>query len=84
MSDSLAISRLKKKRNLYVVIAVVSLAGSICAALPRRVKSFNAHKQANAEWIRLQGEIVAAQGKIKTVQAEILKIQAELRSPPAR
>ncbi len=84
MSDSPAISRLKKKRNLYVVIALVTLAGSIGASLPRRVKSFNAHKQANAEWIRLQGEIVAAQGKIKTVQAEILKIQAELRSPPAR
>jgi hypothetical protein len=84
VSDSPAISRLKKKRNLYVVIALVTLAGSIGASLPRRVKSFNAHKQANAEWIRLQGEIVAAQGKIKTVQAEILKIQAELRSPPAR
>ena len=84
MSDSPAISRLKKKRNLYVVIAVVSLAGSLGASLPRRVKGFNAHKQANAEWIRLQGEIVAAQVKIKTVQAEILKIQAELRLPPAR
>ena len=84
MSDSTTIYRLKKKRNLYVAIAVVSLAGSLGASLPRRVKSFNAHKQANAEWIRLQGEIVAAQGKIKTVQAEILKIQAKLRSPPAR
>jgi hypothetical protein len=84
VSDSSVISQLKKKRNLYVAISVVSLAGSIGASLPRRVKSFNAHKQANAEWIRLQGEIVAAQGKIKTVQAEILKIQAELRSPPER
>jgi len=84
VSDSPVISRLKKKRYLYVVIAVVALVGSIGASLPRRVKSFNAHKQANAEWIRLQGEIVAAQGKIKTVQAEILKIQAELKSPPAR
>ncbi len=84
MSDFTTIYRLKKKRNLYVAIAVVWLAGSIGASLPRRVKSFNAHKLANAEWIRLQGEIVAAQGKIKTVQAEILKIQAELRSPPAR
>ena len=84
MSDSPAISRLKKKRNLYVAIAVVSLAGSLGASLPRRLKSFNAHKQANAEWIHLQGEIVAAQGKIKNVQAEILKIQAELKSPSAR
>jgi predicted nucleic acid-binding Zn-ribbon protein len=84
VSDSPAISRLNKKRNLYVVIAVVSLAGSLGAALPRRVKSFNAHKQANAEWIRLQGEIVAAQGKIKNVQTEILRIQAELRSTSAR
>ena len=84
MSDSPAISRLKKKRNLYVAIAVVSLAGSLGAALPRRVKSFNAHKQANAEWIRLQGEIVATQGKIKNVQAEILKIQAELKLSSAR
>ena len=81
MSDSPAISRLKKKRNLYVAIAVVSLAGSLGASLPRRVKSFNAHKQANAEWIRLQGEIVAAQGKIKIVQAEILRIQAALKTP---
>jgi hypothetical protein len=84
VSDSPAISRLKKKRNLYVAIAVVSLAGSLGAALPRRVKSFNAHKQANAEWIRLQGEIVATQGKIKNVQAEILKIQAELKLSSAR
>ena len=84
MSDSSANSRLKKKRNLYVAIAVVSLAGSVAAALPRRVQSFNAHKQANAELLRLQGEIVAAQGKIKTVQAEILKIQAALKSPPPR
>jgi hypothetical protein len=81
VSDSPAISRLKKKRNLYVAIAVVSLAGSLGASLPRRVKSFNAHKQANAEWIRLQGEIVAAQGKIKIVQAEILRIQAALKTP---
>ncbi len=81
MSDSPAISRLKKKRNLYVAIAVVSLAGSLGASLPRRVKSFNAHKQANAEWIRLQGEIVAAQGKIKNVQTEILRIQAALKTP---
>jgi hypothetical protein len=81
VSDSPAISRLKKKRNLYVAIAVVSLAGSLGASLPRRVKSFNAHKQANAEWIRLQGEIVAAQGKIKNVQTEILRIQAALKTP---
>ena len=81
MSDSPSISRLKKKRNLYVSIAVVSLAGSLGASLPRRVKSFNAHKQANAEWIRLQGEIVAAQGKIKNVQTEILRIQAALKTP---
>ena len=81
MSDFTTISRLKKKRNLYVAIAVVSLAGSLGAALPRRVKSFNAHKQANAEWIRLQGEIVATQGKIKNVQAEILRIQAALKTP---
>ena len=84
MSDSPSISRLKKKRNLYVVIAVVSLAGSLGASLPRRVKSFNAHKQANAELLRLQGEIVATQGKIKNVQAEILKIQAELKLSSAR
>ena len=84
MSDSPAISRLKKKRNLYVVIAVVTLAGSLGASLPRRIKSFNAHKQANAELLRLQAEIVAAQGKIKNVQAEILKIQAELKSPSTR
>jgi hypothetical protein len=81
VSDSPAISRLKKKRNLYVAIAVVSLAGSLGASLPRRVKSFTAHKQANAEWIRLQGEIVAAQGKIKNVQTEILRIQAALKTP---
>ena len=84
MSDSPAISRLKKKRNLYVAIVGVSLAGSIGASLPRRVKSFNAHKQANADLLFLQGEIVAVQGKIKNVQAEILNIQATLKSPPAR
>jgi len=81
VSDSPSISRLKKKRNLYVVIAVVSLAGSLGASLPRRVKSFNAHKQANAEWIRLQAEIVASEVKIRNVQAEILKIQAALKTP---
>ena len=81
MSDSPAISRLKKKRNLYVVIAVVSLAGSLGASLPRRVKSFNAHKQANAELLRLQAEIVASEVKIRNVQTEILKIQAALKTP---
>ena len=81
MSDSPAISRLKKKRNLYVAIAVVSLAGSLGASLPRRVKSFNAHKQANAELLRLQAEIVASEEKIRNVQAEILKIQAALKTP---
>ena len=81
MSDSSSISRLKKKRNLYVVIAVVSLAGSLGASLPRRVKSFNAHKQANAELLRLQAEIVASEVKIRNVQAEILKIQAALKTP---
>ena len=81
MSDSPNISRLKKKRNLYVAIAVVSLAGSIGASLPRRVKSFNAHKQANAELLRLQAEIVASEVKIRNVQAEILKIQAALKNP---
>ena len=81
MSDSPAISRLKKKRNLYVAIAVVSLAGSIGASLPRRVKSFNAHKQANAELLRLQAEIVASEVKIRNVQTEILKIQAALKTP---
>lgn len=81
MSDSPAISRLKKKRNLYVSIAVVSLAGSLGASLPRRVKSFNAHKQANAELLRLQAEIVASEVKIRNVQAEILKIQAALKTP---
>ncbi len=81
MSDSPAISRLKKKRNLYVAIAVVSLAGSLGASLPRRVKSFNAHKQANAELLRLQAEIVASEVKIRNVQAEILKIQAALKTP---
>ena len=81
MSDSSAISRLKKKRNLYVAIAVVSLAGSIGASLPRRVKSFRDHKQANAELLRLQAEIVASQEKIRNVQAEILKIQAALKNP---
>ncbi len=81
MSDSSAISRLKKKRNLYVAIAVVSLAGSLGASLPRRVKSFNAHKQANAELLRLQAEIVASEVKIRNVQAEILKIQAALKNP---
>ena len=84
MSDSSAISRLKKKRNLYVAIAVVSLAGSIGASLPRRVKSFNAHKQANGELLWFQSEIVASQEKIKNVQAEIIKIQADLKSPPPR
>jgi monomeric isocitrate dehydrogenase len=81
VSDSPAISRLKKKRNLYVSIAVVSLAGSLGASLPRRVKSFNAHKQANAELLRLQAEIVASEVKIRNVQAEILKIQAALKTP---
>ena len=81
MSDSPTISLLKKKRNLYVVIAVVSLAGSLGASLPRRVKSFRAHKQANAELLRLQSEIVASQEKIRNVQAEILKIQAALKTP---
>jgi monomeric isocitrate dehydrogenase len=81
VSDSPAISRLKKKRNLYVAIAVVSLAGSIGASLPRRVKSFNAHKQANAELLRLQAEIVASEVKIRNVQTEILKIQAALKTP---
>jgi hypothetical protein len=81
VSDSPAISRLKKKRNLYVVIAVVSLAGSLGASLPRRVKSFNAHKQANAELLRLQAEIVASEVKIRNVQTEILKIQAALKTP---
>lgn len=81
MSDSPAISRLKKRRNLYVAIAVVSLAGSLSASLPRRVKSFNAHKQANAELLRLQAEIVASQVKIRNVQAEILKIQTALKTP---
>ena len=81
MSDSPAITRLKKKRNLYVAIAVVSLAGSIGASLPRRVKSFNAHKQANAELLRLQAEIVASEVKIRNVQTEILKIQAALKTP---
>ena len=81
MSDSPAISRLKKKRNLYVAIAVVALAGSIGASLPRRVKSFNAHKQANAELLRLQAEIVASEVKIRNVQTEILKIQAALKTP---
>ena len=81
MSDSPAISRLKKKRNLYVAIAVVSLAGSLGASLPRRVKSFNAHKQANAELLRLQAEIVASEVKIRNVQAEIMKIQAALKTP---
>jgi len=81
VSDSPAISRLKKKRNLYVAIAVVSLAGSLGASLPRRVKSFNAHKQANAELLRLQAEIVASEVKIRNVQAEILKIQAALKTP---
>jgi len=81
VSDSPTISLLKKKRNLYVVIAVVSLAGSLGASLPRRVKSFRAHKQANAELLRLQSEIVASQEKIRNVQAEILKIQAALKTP---
>lgn len=81
MSDSPSISRLKKKRNLYVAIAVVSLAGSLGASLPRRVKSFNAHKQANAELLRLQAEIVASEVKIRNVQTEILKIQAALKTP---
>jgi hypothetical protein len=81
VSDSSAISRLKKKRNLYVAIAVVSLAGSLGASLPRRVKSFNAHKQANAELLRLQAEIVASEVKIRNVQTEILKIQAALKTP---
>ena len=81
MSDSPAIFLLKKKRNLYVVIAVVSLAVSLGAALPRRVKSFRAHKQANAELLRLQAEIVASEVKIRNVQAEILKIQAALKTP---
>ena len=81
MSDSPSISRLKKKRNLYVAIAVVSLAGSLGASLPRRVKSFNAHKQANAELLRLQAEIVASVVKIKNVQTEILRIQAVLKTP---
>ena len=81
MSDSTTISRLKKKRNLYVAIAVVSLAGSLGAALPRRVQSFNAHKQANAELLSLQAEIVASQVKIRNVQAEILKIQTALKTP---
>ena len=80
MSDSPAISRLKKKRNLYVAIAVVALAGSIGASLPRRVKSFNAHKQANAELLRLQGYIESSEVKIRNVQAEILKIQAALKT----
>ena len=81
MSDSPAISRLKKKRNLYVLIAVVSLTCSLGASLPRRVKSFRAHKQANAELLRLQAEIVASEVKIRNVQAEILKIQAALKNP---
>jgi hypothetical protein len=81
MSESSVITRLKKKRNLYVAIALVSLAGSIGASLPRRVKSFRAHKQANAELLRLQAEIVASQEKIRNVQAEILKIQAALKTP---
>jgi hypothetical protein len=81
VSDSSSISRLKKKRNLYVAIAVVSLAGSLGASLPRRVKSFNAHKQANAELLRLQAEIVASEVKIRNVQTEILKIQAALKTP---
>jgi hypothetical protein len=81
VSDSPAISRLKKKRNLYVSIAVVSLAGSLGASLPRRVNSFNSHKQANGQLLWLQTEIVASQGKIKNVQAEILKIQAALKTP---
>ena len=81
MSDSPAISRLKKKRNLYLAIAVVSLAGSLGASLPRRVKSFNAHKQANAELLRFQSAIVASQEKIRNVQTEILKIQAALKTP---
>ena len=47
----------------------------------RRLARHAAHKQANAELLQLQTEIVALQAKIRTVQNDLVAVQTQLRSP---
>jgi hypothetical protein len=72
---------LRKRRNRFIWLAIGSLVIAIGLSLPRRVARHAAHKQANAELLYLQAEIVAMQGRIRTVQTEIVAVQVQLRAP---
>lgn len=81
MTTDAEIQSLRKRRNRFIWLAVGSLVIAIGVSLPRRLARHAAHKHANAELLRLQGEIVAIQAKIRTVQNDIVAVQSQLRAP---
>ncbi len=81
MTADAEIPALRKRRNRFIWLAVGSLVLAISVALPRRLARHAAHKQANAELLQLQTEIVALQAKIRTVQNDLVAVQTQLRSP---
>jgi hypothetical protein len=77
------INRLRKQRNLFVTLAVLSVA-SMGFAVPRKVASYRELKAINAHIVDLQAAIVDNQRQIRDVQDQILKAQQEIRKQQSR
>lgn len=67
-----------------MIIAMVSLLGSVGISVPRRIERHRAHQQANEEILRQQEALINLQERIRTTQARILQVQAELTSEAQR
>jgi hypothetical protein len=77
-ANSPSAARLRRQRNLYTIVAIVSVIGSIAVAFPRRLERHRELKRLHEELIGLQAAINGSNQKIGVVQAEIGQAQREI------
>jgi hypothetical protein len=73
------IRRLRRQRNLFAGLAVLSLMIALGSSLPRRLRNYWELKKLNAEVVWLQGVVVTRQDQIREVQAQIIRAQDEIK-----
>ncbi len=81
--DQDEITRLRRQRNVFAVLAACSLA-LIGASVPRKVANYRELKAANDRLVELQASIVGTQRQIRTAQEEIAGYQQMLRAWQAK
>jgi hypothetical protein len=76
-SEGEKIRSLRRQRNLYAILAVVSIA-AIGFAVPRKLASYRELKSVNDRLVKLQAAIVANQDSTREVQRQILEVQQDI------